>query len=63
VAQNGPVKIVIREIGLDQKARKTREELLKRKRARDLQRQKRAQLKDDALQRFFASVVKGERAS
>jgi len=37
--------------------------LLKRKRARDLQRQKRAQLKDDALQRFFASGVKGEQVS
>jgi len=63
VAQNGPVRMVIRESDLDQEARKTREELLKRKRARDLQRQKRAQRKDDALQRFFASDVKGERVS
>jgi hypothetical protein len=43
------------ESRLDQDARKAREELLKRKRARDLRRQKQAEQDKDVLRRFAAS--------
>ena len=54
VAKNGGLmEKSVSESRLDQEARTVREELSRRKRARDFHRQKRSQQKDDALQRFF----------
>jgi hypothetical protein len=68
VAQSHPVanrKTILNESRLDQDAREVREELLKRKRARDLHRRKQGEQAKDVLTRFAAtgSKAKGLRLS
>jgi hypothetical protein len=59
VAHSHPVsKSIISESRLDRDAREVREELLKRKRARDLHRRKQGEQAKDMLRRFVATGSK-----